>query len=236
MPAPAMQIPREVCCDVTQYPESNYLLSLSCVPTCLICCNIRPSKWLTFLEKYLRSCSSTNGFLVVIFYCFSSYSHTSPSMPLHPRISPISFTPTLHPRLPAQLTLDSLQPPIIFPFLLSFPSFIHPFTILHISFYSHASITFRAFDPFCALTSCSDLEEKRTASQPSLGEDSKLCSEDNLDFNGSSAITTELNMDESLASQISRPSEGGLPDSSLLNPTTISPATNGMSNCVTVLD
>uniref|UniRef100_A0A8D0CYP4 Neural cell adhesion molecule L1 n=1 Tax=Sander lucioperca TaxID=283035 RepID=A0A8D0CYP4_SANLU len=81
----------------------------------------------------------------------------------------------------------------------------------------------------------SDLEEKRTASLPSLGEESKLCSEDNLDFNGSSAITTELNMDESLVSQFSRPSEGpealhGLPDNSLLNPT------NGMSNSVTILD
>ncbi|XP_070825246.1 neural cell adhesion molecule L1.2 isoform X1 [Chaetodon trifascialis] len=87
----------------------------------------------------------------------------------------------------------------------------------------------------------SDLEEKRTASQPSLGEESKLCSEDNLDFNGSSAITTELNMDESLASQFSRPSEGpeglhGLPDNSPLNPTTVSPATNGMPNSVTILD
>ncbi|TNN56957.1 Neural cell adhesion molecule L1 [Liparis tanakae] len=87
----------------------------------------------------------------------------------------------------------------------------------------------------------SDLEEKRTASQPSLGEESKLCSEDNLDFNGSSAITTELNMDESLASQFSRPSEGpdalhGLPDNSPLNPTTVSPATSGMPNSVTILD
>ncbi|CAG07439.1 unnamed protein product, partial [Tetraodon nigroviridis] len=81
----------------------------------------------------------------------------------------------------------------------------------------------------------SDLEEKRTASQPSLGEDSKLCSEDNLDFNGSSAITTELNMDESLASQFSRHSEGpepfhGVPDNSPLNPAAVPPATNGMPN------
>ncbi|XP_038578506.1 neural cell adhesion molecule L1.2 isoform X2 [Micropterus salmoides] len=87
----------------------------------------------------------------------------------------------------------------------------------------------------------SDLEEKRTASQPSLCEESKLCSEDNLDFNGSSAITMELNMDESLASQFSRPSEGpealhGLPDNSPLNPTTVSPAANGMPNSVTILD
>ncbi|KAK2851368.1 hypothetical protein Q5P01_007644 [Channa striata] len=87
----------------------------------------------------------------------------------------------------------------------------------------------------------SDLEEKRTASQPSLCEDSKLCSVDNLDFNGSSAITMELNMDESLVSQFSRPSEGpealhGLPDNSPLNPTAVSPATNGMPNSVTILE
>lgn len=87
----------------------------------------------------------------------------------------------------------------------------------------------------------SDLEEKRTASQPSLCEGSKLCSEDNLDYNGSSAMTTELNMDESLASQISRPSGGpegfhGLPDNSPLNPTSFSPATNGVPNSVTILD
>ncbi|XP_059189152.1 neural cell adhesion molecule L1.2 isoform X1 [Centropristis striata] len=81
----------------------------------------------------------------------------------------------------------------------------------------------------------SDLEEKRTASLPSLGEESKLCSEDNLDFNGSSAITTELNMDESLVSQFSRPSEA-LPDNSPLNPTAVSPAANGMPNSVTILD
>uniref|UniRef100_A0A8C5H529 Neural cell adhesion molecule L1 n=1 Tax=Gouania willdenowi TaxID=441366 RepID=A0A8C5H529_GOUWI len=81
----------------------------------------------------------------------------------------------------------------------------------------------------------SDLEEKRTASQPSLGEESKLCSQDNLDFNGSSAMTTELNMDESLASQVSRPSDG-LPDHSLLHPTAVSSASNGMPNSVTILD
>uniref|UniRef100_A0A3Q4AV75 Neural cell adhesion molecule L1 n=1 Tax=Mola mola TaxID=94237 RepID=A0A3Q4AV75_MOLML len=87
----------------------------------------------------------------------------------------------------------------------------------------------------------SDLEEKCTASQPSLGEESKLCSQDNLDYNGSSAQTTELNMDYSLASQFSRPSEGpeafhSLPDNSVLNTATVSPATNGMSNSVTILD
>ncbi|XP_041859024.1 neural cell adhesion molecule L1.2 isoform X2 [Melanotaenia boesemani] len=81
----------------------------------------------------------------------------------------------------------------------------------------------------------SDLEEKRTASQPSLCEASKLCSEDNLDFNGSSAITTELNLDESLASE---GQEGfhSLPDNSPLNPTTIPSATNSMPNSVIILD
>ncbi|XP_071380962.1 neural cell adhesion molecule L1.2 [Centroberyx affinis] len=87
----------------------------------------------------------------------------------------------------------------------------------------------------------SDNEEKRTASQPSLCDESKLCSEDNLDYNVSSAITTELNMDESLVSQYSRPSEGpeplqGLPDSSPLNPTTVSSANNGLPNSVAILD
>lgn len=75
----------------------------------------------------------------------------------------------------------------------------------------------------------SDLEEKRTASQPSLCEESKLCSQDNLDFNGSSAITTELNLDESLVSQLSRPSDG--PDTHLQNNTN-----NGLNNAVTILD
>ncbi|XP_014893399.1 neural cell adhesion molecule L1.2 isoform X3 [Poecilia latipinna] len=87
----------------------------------------------------------------------------------------------------------------------------------------------------------SDLEEKRTASQPSLCEDNKMCSEDTLNFNGSSALTTELNLDESLASQISRPSEGpegfhGLPDNSPLNPATVAPTTNGMPNAIAILD
>lgn len=81
------------------------------------------------------------------------------------------------------------------------------------------------------------MEEKRTASQPSLCEESKLCSEDNLNFNGSSVLTTEINLDESLASQFSRPSEGPeVPDNSPLNPTTVSSATNGLPNQVTILD
>uniref|UniRef100_A0A3B3DRQ5 Neural cell adhesion molecule L1 n=1 Tax=Oryzias melastigma TaxID=30732 RepID=A0A3B3DRQ5_ORYME len=86
----------------------------------------------------------------------------------------------------------------------------------------------------------SDLEEKQTASQPSLCEDSKLCSDNNLDFNGSSVITTELNLDESLVSEISRPSvqEGfhSLPPNSTFNPVPVSSATNGVSNLVTIPD
>ncbi|XP_037540414.1 neural cell adhesion molecule L1.2 [Nematolebias whitei] len=84
----------------------------------------------------------------------------------------------------------------------------------------------------------SDLEEKRTASQQSLGEESKLCSEDTLNFNGSSAMTTELNNDESLVSQISRPSEGfhSMPQNPTLNPTTISSASNGMPTSVNILN
>uniref|UniRef100_A0A1A8BJR0 Neural cell adhesion molecule L1 n=1 Tax=Nothobranchius kadleci TaxID=1051664 RepID=A0A1A8BJR0_NOTKA len=82
----------------------------------------------------------------------------------------------------------------------------------------------------------SDLEEKQTASQPSLCEDNKMCSEDTLNFNGSSVLTTEVNMDESLVSQISRPSVGpegfhSLPDNSSLNP-----AANGVPNSVNILN
>lgn len=90
----------------------------------------------------------------------------------------------------------------------------------------------------CTLTRCSDLEEKRTASQPSLCEENKLCSEDTLNFNGSSAITTELNMDASLVSQISRPSEGfhSMPENTPLNPNSISSGSNGMPNSVNILN
>ncbi|XP_048098289.1 neural cell adhesion molecule L1.2 isoform X3 [Alosa alosa] len=51
----------------------------------------------------------------------------------------------------------------------------------------------------------SDNDEKRTASQPSLCDDSKLCSDDgNLDDYGNShSVQTEVIMDESLASQYS---------------------------------
>ena len=41
-------------------------------------------------------------------------------------------------------------------------------------------------------------------------------------------------MDESLASQLSRPSEGA--DYSPLNPPAVSPVTNGTSNSVTFID
>ncbi|XP_062282916.1 neural cell adhesion molecule L1.2 [Scomber scombrus] len=87
----------------------------------------------------------------------------------------------------------------------------------------------------------SDLEVKLSESQASLVEDSKLCSKDNLDFNSSSARTTEPIMYESLVSQFSQPSEDpetlqSLPDNSLLNSTTISPTTNGLPNAVTILD
>lgn len=48
-------------------------------------------------------------------------------------------------------------------------------------------------------------------------------------------------MDESLVSQISRPSDGpevlhGLPDNTTLNIIPVSSATNGMPNSVTILD
>uniref|UniRef100_A0A8C7ZJX2 Neural cell adhesion molecule L1 n=1 Tax=Oryzias sinensis TaxID=183150 RepID=A0A8C7ZJX2_9TELE len=86
----------------------------------------------------------------------------------------------------------------------------------------------------------SDLEEKQTASQPSLCDDSKLCSDNNLDFNGSSVVTSDLNLDESLISEISRPSaqEGfhSLPQNSTFNPVPVSSATNGVSNLVTIPD
>ncbi|XP_036802760.1 neural cell adhesion molecule L1 isoform X4 [Oncorhynchus mykiss] len=91
----------------------------------------------------------------------------------------------------------------------------------------------------------SDNEEKRTASQPSLCDESKLCtSEDNLDgYNNGSSAVTEVNMEDSLVSQYSRPSEatpdpGTLQDSSPLNPTatTPTPTNNGLPNSAAILD
>ncbi|KAL2104072.1 hypothetical protein ACEWY4_000940 [Coilia grayii] len=59
----------------------------------------------------------------------------------------------------------------------------------------------------------SDNDDKRTASQPSLCDDSKLCSDDgNLDdYGNSNSVQTEVIMDESLASQYSGARDG--PDS-----------------------
>ncbi|XP_014002617.2 neural cell adhesion molecule L1 isoform X4 [Salmo salar] len=91
----------------------------------------------------------------------------------------------------------------------------------------------------------SDNEEKRTASQPSLCDESKLCtSDDNLDgYNNGSIAVTEVTMEDSLVSQYSRPSEatpdlGTLQDSSPLNPNTITPTptTNNLPNSAAILD
>ncbi|KAJ8017069.1 hypothetical protein DPEC_G00013950 [Dallia pectoralis] len=90
----------------------------------------------------------------------------------------------------------------------------------------------------------SDNEEKRTASQSSLCDTSKLCtSEDHLGgLTGSSAVT-EMNMEDSLVSQFSRPSEatpdlGALQESSPLNPAVITPTptSNGLPNSAAILD
>ncbi|XP_047662765.1 neural cell adhesion molecule L1.2 isoform X2 [Tachysurus fulvidraco] len=83
----------------------------------------------------------------------------------------------------------------------------------------------------------SDNEEKRTASQPSLCEDSKLCSDDGLDEYGNShSVHTKVTMDESLASQYSGGrdmSEIERHDSSPLKPA----ATNhGLPNSAADLD
>ncbi|XP_041701440.2 neural cell adhesion molecule L1.2 isoform X3 [Coregonus clupeaformis] len=79
----------------------------------------------------------------------------------------------------------------------------------------------------------SDNEEKRTASQPSLCDESKLDG-----YNNGSIAVTEVNMEDSLVSQYSRPSEttpdpGTLQESSPLNPT---PTTNGLPNSAAILD
>uniref|UniRef100_A0A8C1PEY8 L1 cell adhesion molecule, paralog a n=1 Tax=Cyprinus carpio TaxID=7962 RepID=A0A8C1PEY8_CYPCA len=65
-------------------------------------------------------------------------------------------------------------------------------------------------------------DEKQTASQPSLCEDSKLCTDDTLDDYANS-MQTEVIMDESLASQSSRVRDvpdPGTQESSPLNPAT----------------
>ncbi|XP_051518124.1 neural cell adhesion molecule L1-like [Myxocyprinus asiaticus] len=85
----------------------------------------------------------------------------------------------------------------------------------------------------------SENEEKRTASQPSLCEDSKLCTDDALDdYPNSNSVQTEVIMDESLASQSSGVRDAPDPEteeSSPLNPaTTISQ--HGLPNSAALLD
>ncbi|XP_066526588.1 neural cell adhesion molecule L1.2 [Hoplias malabaricus] len=85
----------------------------------------------------------------------------------------------------------------------------------------------------------SDNEEKRTASQPSLCEDSKLCSDGGLDYNNSNSMQTEVIMDESLASQYSgirEEPEADPQDSSLLHPASNGLSTHGLPNSAAVLD
>uniref|UniRef100_A0A9J8AHV5 Neural cell adhesion molecule L1 n=1 Tax=Cyprinus carpio carpio TaxID=630221 RepID=A0A9J8AHV5_CYPCA len=83
----------------------------------------------------------------------------------------------------------------------------------------------------------SDNEEKQTASQPSLCEDSKLCTDDTLDDYANS-MQTEVIMDESLASQSSGVRDvpdPGTQESSPLNPATAI-SHNGLPNSVAFLD
>ncbi|XP_026055868.1 neural cell adhesion molecule L1-like isoform X2 [Carassius auratus] len=83
----------------------------------------------------------------------------------------------------------------------------------------------------------SDNEEKRTASQPSLCEDSKLCTDDALDDYANS-MQTEVIMDESLASQCSGVRDvpdPGTQESSPLNPAT-SISHHGLPNSAALLD
>ncbi|XP_050953349.1 neural cell adhesion molecule L1.2 isoform X1 [Labeo rohita] len=85
----------------------------------------------------------------------------------------------------------------------------------------------------------SDNEEKRTASQPSLCEDSKLCTDDALDdYANSNSVQTEVIMDESLASQssgIRDVPDPGTQESSPLNPATAI-SHHGLPNSAALLD
>lgn len=77
--------------------------------------------------------------------------------------------------------------------------------------------------------SCSDMEEKCTASQPSLCENSKLCSSDGgLDYSNGQSIQTDVIVDDSLGSQYS--ADG--PEISRRNPAT----NNGLPNSGAILD
>ncbi|XP_022532654.2 neural cell adhesion molecule L1.2 isoform X2 [Astyanax mexicanus] len=85
----------------------------------------------------------------------------------------------------------------------------------------------------------SDNEEKRTASQPSLCEDSKLCSDGALDYGNSNSVQTEVIMDESLASQYSGARdepEADPQDSSFLTPVSVGSTSHGLPNSAAVLD
>ncbi|XP_021325404.2 neural cell adhesion molecule L1.2 isoform X1 [Danio rerio] len=85
----------------------------------------------------------------------------------------------------------------------------------------------------------SDNEEKRTASQPSLCEDSKLCTDDGLDdYANSNSVQTEVIMDESLASQSSGVRD--VPDAETQESSPLNPATaishHGLPNSAALLD
>lgn len=83
----------------------------------------------------------------------------------------------------------------------------------------------------------SDNEEKRTASQPSLCEDSKLCSDDGLDDYGNShSAHTKVTMDESLASQYSGGRDGLEIERHDISPLKSAATNNGLPNSAAVLD
>ncbi|KAA0707192.1 Neural cell adhesion molecule L1 [Triplophysa tibetana] len=82
----------------------------------------------------------------------------------------------------------------------------------------------------------SDNEEKRTASQPSLCEDSKMCTDDAQDdYGNSNSAQTEVIMDESLASQSSGVRDPETQESSPLNPATAM-SHHGLPNSAALLD
>lgn len=86
---------------------------------------------------------------------------------------------------------------------------------------------------------CSDIEEKRTASQPSLCEDSKLCTDDALDdYANSNSVQTEVLMDESLASQSSGVRD--VPDPETQESSPLNPASaishHGLPNSAALFD
>ncbi|KAB5546132.1 hypothetical protein PHYPO_G00068610 [Pangasianodon hypophthalmus] len=83
----------------------------------------------------------------------------------------------------------------------------------------------------------SDNEEKRTASQPSLCEDSKLCSDDGLDDYGNShSVHTKVTMDESLASQYSGVRDGPEIERHDSSPLKSAATNQGLPNSAAVLD